>query len=1041
MHQITYKNAPSDWDEALPIGNGHFGAMIYQDQSRLVCASNHYDVHYKKRYMYSKKYHYEKLAEQTGQSVRESQIDYFKNLKKEALRVHENKDDPAYSYYTALMNPYMREGYGVDRQGAANPVSGEIIYRFCDEMAQAENFESRLDIEEGAHSFAAELGSRRLDMRTVIPREKDAVITEIAQRGNMISKIILSLPIHYGSDILCEYRKINENTVCFVASFFPDGDKGTYNPFYFIHALHVDGCKSLSAEAGENCAAIYVSGDNFNVISCVVTELGMENTTDDKTEKDVAKWLVGRASDIIAGCVDNMDTLIGGHKDYWRGFFDKSGICLPDKMLENLWYFNLYALSCCNGEGAVLYEQACGLNGLWDIMQPTQWGSLWYWDVNIQQAFWPIYTANHLEMGRPFYDGLLSYVDEAKKHSERVYGMAGIASDYPHIFYMCIWPWCAQFFDMHYKFSGDTDFLKEKAYPLYCGILEFYEQYLDYDPSLGKYSIFPDISPEQGPLTRDSAITVSCLKKLLVCAIEAGGVLGENPEKIGKWEDIYGKLPAYAIGETEKHGKFIKDSPWVENDQYLAHGSVLMPIYPIGEFNRLSPPEVWQIARNTIKYADEKLCFSTHAFAWEAAALARLGLGADAARCLYEKGIHFAMRANGFFAEETDRWIQHCLVACPPVYNPPLVEGGSATVAAVNEMLLQSANGIMQVFPAVPDGRFSLDGEGKNKLDKVYKKDGNIRRDIHRDFNWDECSFTGLLAEGGFEVSAWYKNGCARIEIFSKLGKTAKISNPFKDDNFTIESINGSMPKHIVANNVISFETEAKMTYVLSVPGKPCSAANETHDSLHVYVSPSGRRVFLGKDADTSYYRALDDFVHDYYQADAPSSRVTLYKLDFTVPEKMKMKDYRKVLMPQYHACGKMGLAFRCLSVSNLYSPRSEFGWKQNGSLIYFDSNENMPDPLRRDGIGSRETCTLCVHLAKGKYALLVVSGSPDKETMTILRVGNSAFAPPKAQKAGCFDVSVVLFDHDKNGPAEIEFSAADQVGWQVCALMINNLL
>ena len=68
---------------------------------------------------------------------------------------------------------------------------------------------------------------------------------------------------------------------------------------------------------------------------------------------------------------------------------------------------------------------------------------------------------------------------------------------------------------------------------------------------------------------------------------------------------------------------------------------------------------------------------------------------------LYEKGIAYQMRANGLFAEETDRWMQNCLTACLPVYNPPLIEAGSVVVAAVNEMLLQSMGGLVEVFPWV----------------------------------------------------------------------------------------------------------------------------------------------------------------------------------------------------------------------------------------------------------------------------------------------------------------------------------------------------
>ncbi|QDM42074.1 hypothetical protein FLT43_00010 [Paenibacillus thiaminolyticus] len=106
---------------------------------------------------------------------------------------------------------------------------------------------------------------------------------------------------------------------------------------------------------------------------------------------------------------------------YWTRFWERSSVSLPDPLLEDLWHINLYAIAC-SSEGGRMAEQACGLNGLWDIKQPTKWGSMWYWDVNIQAAFWPLYTTNHLEIAEVFHDGLLSYADEAERMARNFTG-------------------------------------------------------------------------------------------------------------------------------------------------------------------------------------------------------------------------------------------------------------------------------------------------------------------------------------------------------------------------------------------------------------------------------------------------------------------------------------------------------------------------------------------------------------------------------------------------------------------------------------------
>ncbi|NJD03070.1 MAG: hypothetical protein FIA99_10875, partial [Ruminiclostridium sp.] len=56
MHKICYRNTLSGWNEALPLGNGHFGAMVYNDGDELVYAVNHYDVYYRKLDLYSRKF-------------------------------------------------------------------------------------------------------------------------------------------------------------------------------------------------------------------------------------------------------------------------------------------------------------------------------------------------------------------------------------------------------------------------------------------------------------------------------------------------------------------------------------------------------------------------------------------------------------------------------------------------------------------------------------------------------------------------------------------------------------------------------------------------------------------------------------------------------------------------------------------------------------------------------------------------------------------------------------------------------------------------
>ena len=136
---------------------------------------------------------------------------------------------------------------------------------------------------------------------------------------------------------------------------------------------------------------------------------------------------------------------------------------------------------------------------------------------------------------RSFLQRIALLCKRCRKKSRGVLWIRGIAADYPFEFFLCIWPWCAQYFWWHYSYSNDVDFLREKAYPLFKDILLFFEDYIKFDKEKDQYLIFPDISPEQGPVTKNATITIACLKFLLKIAIEAGEILNESEEDRRRW--------------------------------------------------------------------------------------------------------------------------------------------------------------------------------------------------------------------------------------------------------------------------------------------------------------------------------------------------------------------------------------------------------------------------------------------------------------------------------------------------------------------------
>lgn len=1027
MHTIEYKNAYSYWNEALPLGNGHFGTMAYlHPEKGLTFIFNHYDVYYRKLEMYAR----DENGNRRGYSRRRNYT--FEQLKQRAIEAHQNPHHPAHKNYSVVYYPEMATSYGVRRDGYSLVISGILQLQPRSELLAGDRFNTALHIEEARVEYLAEgivqNKIHHLRVNSLIAPGDDIFLARVSQtQPGDIDSLRISIPKHRGTNISPQSGSSGDNVFFIINSFHPDGEnKNQYPSFHYVWLIKLLGASGeLSGPTENNELKIKLSGGNRDF--AILATVGAEEKAGEDSD------LIALAVQKLASAEASLSEIENSHRSYWSNFWSHSRVTLPDKMLETLWYLHLYSLASCSGEGARLYEQACGLNGLWDIKAPTQWGSMWYWDVNIEQSFWPVFTANHLELMKPFHRGLLSYVDGAKQWAKSFYHLDGIAPDFPFDLYLCIWPWCAQFFWWYYKYSGDKKFLKGIAYPLFKDIIRFFEQYLQEDAKTGKIYIFPDVSPEQGPMTRNSTITLSCLKYLLQAAIEANLLLGEDKSNAKRWRALLRKFPGYPRGKNESCGLVIKDSEWAPANQYLAHSSLLMPIYPIGELSRKSPPKIKQLLLNTLRYADTSQAIGTHNL-WLAAAAARLGLGDEGLRIIYERGISYMMRGNGMFAEESDRWIQDCLVASAPVHNPPLMEAGGVIVATINEMLLQSFDGVIEVFPAVPKGVIMPRKDVREMGFNIPSR--TCGQPITK---WEECSFAGLLAEGAFEVSAWFHQGeVQEIRIKSLIGGPVKVANPFPAGNSIYISCENNRVAFKLLNNVINFRTQAQKCYEISSATtlKPKPSLDKM-TSPAVWMAATGRRIFLGKDENTEFYQAIDNATLDYYAGDSPLSRITAYKFDFTAEG--PNKDYSSVLPPQWNIVGKQGLDFIKVTNQTAFNYSRGYGWKDITRLIYIDRKK--PDCLRQDFITSPEPGEFMIELPRGIYQLLIVTGDSEEPTFTCLDLSNGVSWSSGELKKGHFKAPIIPFHHDRDSLTILKLSSRPEFRWKLCLLLLNRVL
>lgn len=908
--QITFRAVDMDWREGLPLGNGCFGSVSWFEKNTLTASFNHYDVYY------------HPISRPPG----DWNPDEYAALRAKACTA--SSDAP---YQAALYGSFAPAA----APGVNLPGAGEVRYVLGPDYL-AETRALTLDIPSASLRFSAQGPNGTLDCTSRILREIPVSVTEFTRSGEFgLSGLWLCYPA---------FRPRRESRVtfsqpnprCFIMEVtLPDTPKAGGRDFRFSHILYLEGAEAvLEPRENEAFLRLTAAGPAFRIYSGVFTALRPETGPEAGLSilRDTAAALPKRLAE---------------HSAFWQTCLARAAVSLPDPFLEILWYFDLYLFQCSCGTGGVYAKQASGLHALWDIRKPTQWQSAWYWDVNIQASYWPFFTANHLELARAFCEGFLEHTADIARYTREFCRAPGLAVDYPHPFYNCIGPWCCQFLWWYYIYTNDLEFLK-RAYPVFLAEAEYAQSILAWDADARTYSIFPDISPEQGPVTRDSTITLACLRYLLRFTLEAGEILGEDRAVLDPLRQILDRLPDYRTAATTEFGAILCDSALAPAGMALRHPSLLMPIYPIGEWSMDSPEEIRTCMKNTVRYVRERTEYGTFGFGWIACAAARTGDGNLALQTLYDLGLDLHLRANGMPAEETGRWRNFCLVHKPPRYYPAMQEAAGETMAAVNEMVLQCRGKQIHVFPAVPDA-------------------------------WRDCAFDRLLAPGGFQISAARRDGVTVwLRVESLRGNPLRLCLP--------ESLSGSgQPENR------RLDTAPGQILTWGTPPVP-----RTTDAVSAPLcrrSHTGEQIFLGKDAQSAFLSEIDAFLCDKYLANT--------RIEQQLASLYLFGGQQAAVPAAFSGCRT---PFTRLPVPELFSSDTGYGFLSKKGLAPEEEAGALPFDswFRTDG-----NTAFCMELPKGQYAFLICGRFSAPATEVLAEAPSFRTAAAAGRKG---DQGVLLF-------------------------------
>ena len=423
-----------------------------------------------------------------------------------------------------------------------------------------------------------------------------------------------------------------------------------------------------------------------------------------------------------------------------------------DPHMVALYYqFGRYLLISSSQPGG----QAANLQGIWNNKLSPPWDSKYTININAEMNYWPAEKTNLSELHEPFLQMVKDLSVTGQQTAKEMYGARGWMAHHNTDIWRAtgaidgafwgMWTsgggWVSQHLWEHYLYTGNKAFLTS-AYPALKGAAQFYVDFLVEHPKNKWMVVNPGNSPENAPAAHDGSsldagVTMDnqIVFDVFNTAIRAAEILKKDASFIDTLKLLRAKLPPMHIGQHNQLQEWLDDID-DPNDKHR-HISHLYGLYPSNQISAYRTPELFEASKNSLIYRGD--VSTGWSMGWKVNWWAKLQDGNHAYKLIQNQltPIGNERGSGGTYNNLFD--------AHPPFQ----IDGNFGCTSGITEMLMQSDDGAIHLLPALPDV-------------------------------WPSGNISGLKARGGFEIveMQWKELKLVKLVVKSTLGGNLRLRLP-----------------------------------------------------------------------------------------------------------------------------------------------------------------------------------------------------------------------------------------------------------------------